>query len=129
MAAKFCENCGDPIADDEMFCEKCGTRLEKAQPTQTGSYQTQPVTQSYEPAKPVNQKNAVLAAVLSFLICGVGQMYNGQWKKGIVLLIVCILVAFLLGLVSLIVVVVAVYDAYTTAQKINNGEVVKDLFS
>jgi TM2 domain-containing membrane protein YozV len=129
MGAKFCENCGDPVSEGELFCEKCGAKIDNATPAQSPPGQPQQMTQPSEPPKKVNEKNPVLAAILSLIISGVGQIYNGQWKKGILILVVTIIVALLFGLLSLIVVVYAMYDAYTTAQKINNGEPVKDLFS
>ncbi len=79
------------------------------------------------PATKTDQ-NPIIAAVLSLLLCGVGQMYNGQWKKGIVLLVGVIILAYLIGIFAIVVTLYAIYDAYTTANKINNGEQVKDLF-
>ncbi|MCS3922410.1 TM2 domain-containing membrane protein YozV [Methanococcus voltae PS] len=76
----------------------------------------------------INQKNPILAGILSFLIVGAGQMYNGQIKKGILLLIAGLisgfLLFFLIGFILLpIVYIYAIYDAYTTADKINKGEI------
>lgn len=69
-------------------------------------------------------KSAGLAAVLSALINGLGQIYNGQILKGIVIIVVQAingaLTAVLIGWVLLpIVWVWAVYDAYRGAEKIN----------
>jgi TM2 domain-containing membrane protein YozV len=69
-------------------------------------------------------KSAGLAAVLSALVNGLGQIYNGQILKGIVIIVVQIingaLTAVLIGWVFLpIVWVWAVYDAYRGAEKIN----------
>ncbi|MBP2143658.1 TM2 domain-containing membrane protein YozV [Methanococcus voltae] len=77
----------------------------------------------------INQKNPILAGILSFLIVGAGQIYNGQIKKGILLLIAGLisgfLMFFLIGFILLpIVYIYAIYDAYTTADKINKGEIV-----
>jgi TM2 domain-containing membrane protein YozV len=128
MAARFCENCGDPVSADEVFCEKCGNRIEQASGGQTSpppAYQAQSPVATQQPKQ---TKNPIVAALLSLLLCGVGQMYNGQWKKGIVLLVGVIILAYLIGIFAIVVTLFAIYDAYTTANKINNGEQVKDLF-
>lgn len=70
-------------------------------------------------------KSAGLAAVLSFFIPGVGQIYNGQIFKGIILIVIdainLLLMTILIGYVThAIVVIYAVYDAYKTAERINS---------
>ncbi len=69
-------------------------------------------------------KSAGLAAVLSFLISGLGQIYNGQIGKGLVILVVqainVALMSILIGYVTFAIVWVwAIYDAYRAADKIN----------
>lgn len=69
-------------------------------------------------------KNAGLAAVLSFLIPGLGQIYNGQIIKGLLIVVVqainVALTNVLIGFIFYpIVLVYAVFDAYRTAQRIN----------
>jgi TM2 domain-containing membrane protein YozV len=69
-------------------------------------------------------KSAGLAAVLSFFIPGLGQIYNGQILKGLVLIVIdainVLLMFILIGYVThVITVVYAVYDAYKTADRIN----------
>ena len=98
-------------------------------------------------------KESLLSAALSLILPGAGQAYNGQIAKGVILatiyvgsivLIVggaiatvlsvnyfgvpratccCCLPLFLLPLIVLI---YAIYDAYDTAEKINDGEAVRD---
>jgi TM2 domain-containing membrane protein YozV len=68
-----------------------------------------------------------VAAVLSFLIPGLGQIYNGQILKGLVIVVVQIINAaltnVLIGFITYpIVLVYAVYDAYRTAERINAGQ-------
>lgn len=72
----------------------------------------------------INQKNPGLAAVLSFLITGLGQIYNGQIGKGIGLLIAAAVSAALctviIGFVFLPVIwIYGIYDAYKTTEKLN----------
>jgi TM2 domain-containing membrane protein YozV len=69
-------------------------------------------------------KNAGLAAVLSFLIPGLGQIYNGQILKGLVIVVIQLinaaLTSILIGFITYpIVLVYAVYDAYRVANRIN----------
>lgn len=70
------------------------------------------------------EKSAGLAAVLSFFINGLGQIYNGQIFKGIIIIIIQLinglLTGILIGYIFLpIVWLYAVIDAYRTATKIN----------
>jgi TM2 domain-containing membrane protein YozV len=69
-------------------------------------------------------KNPTLAAILSLLIPGVGQIYNGEVGKGILIIVVQIVNTVLMTIVigfftALAVLVWAVYDAYKTAERIN----------
>ena len=71
-------------------------------------------------------KNPGIAAVLSFFWTGVGQIYNGQIKKGIILIGVQILNALLMfliiGLITYPVVWIwGIFDAYKKAERINAG--------
>ena len=68
-------------------------------------------------------KNPVLALILSLLICGLGQTYNGQlFPKGVVYLIAMLVLVFLFWPLSIIVWIIGMWDAYKTAVKINRGE-------
>lgn len=67
--------------------------------------------------------NPILAAILSFLIPGLGQIYAGDMQKGlifiviwVVLLIVGFFTAFLTTIINLIFSIYAAYDAYKLAQ-------------
>lgn len=71
--------------------------------------------------------NAILAAVLSFIIPGLGQAIAGDIKKGAIFFIIAILIGvilvYVLGLgiigsiVQLIYAIYAAYDAYQVAQQ------------
>lgn len=70
------------------------------------------------------QKSSGIAAVLSALFNGLGQIYNGQILKGIIFILIQGLNGFLtvifIGYIFLpIVWVICVYDAYRSAQRIN----------
>lgn len=70
-------------------------------------------------------KSPGLAAVLSFLIQGLGQIYNGQILKGLFLVVLqainVALMNVLIGFITYpIVLVYAVYDAYRVAERTND---------
>ena len=69
--------------------------------------------------------NAILAAVLSFFIPGLGQALAGDIKKGIIFFVVAIILwvigsfifkHLILTVISLIYILYAAYDAYQMAQ-------------
>lgn len=69
--------------------------------------------------------NAILAAILSFLIPGLGQAYAGDLKKGIIFFVVCIILwiiaalifrHWVVWLIEIIYALYAAYDAYQMAQ-------------
>jgi TM2 domain-containing membrane protein YozV len=71
-------------------------------------------------------KNPIIAAILSFLLLGgVGQIYLGQTKKGIIL-IVATLVLSCIG-VGLLIPIVGAVDAYILADKLQKGESIGDM--
>lgn len=103
----------------------------------------------------VNVKEPLVSAILSLFIPGLGQMYNGQIKKGLSILIGLIvawgvlfglflfggmIIAFVtmgIGLLCclpfmflpFLVNLWAAYDAFKAAKRINAGEIVQDWFS
>ena len=106
---KFCSNCGETIDINAEICPKCGVRV-------GGS---------------TEEKNPLLALILSFLIVGLGQFYNGHSTKGIILFVLAIisgiLIFFFIGLILWpIVWIYAMYDAYKSAELINKGVEVPD---
>ncbi|MCU4800959.1 zinc-ribbon domain-containing protein [Halobacteria archaeon HArc-gm2] len=120
---KYCTDCGAEISRDAEICPECGVR------------QVAPGSGSSD------EKESGVSAVLSFLLPGVGQLYNGQVSRGAIVFVgwmVWEFVAFVvttltLGIfflvwapVELFVHVVAAYDAYDQAEKINAGRIVVD---
>ncbi|MCP4368671.1 MAG: hypothetical protein GY797_11255 [Deltaproteobacteria bacterium] len=68
----------------------------------------------------------MLATVLSFLLLGgVGQMYLGQTKKGIIIIVATVLLSCV-G-VGFIIPLVGAVDAYMMADKLQNGESIGDM--
>lgn len=143
-AVGTCTNCGRAVCSDcamdiagKMTCKACAEKLA----TQCV------VTPRKEPWLALAL--SLLGGLISGLFIGLGQLYNGQIKKAIILsvahaggwlviIIVFILAAILtLGigailfalpvlLVPFALWIYALYDAYVTAEKINKGEQVKD---
>ena len=69
--------------------------------------------------------------ILSLIVVGLGQIYNGQTVKGIIIFVAAVILGLTgIGLIfSFIIWLYAMYDAYTTAQRINDGEIVGDFGS
>jgi len=67
-------------------------------------------------------RNPILAAILSLIVAGLGQIYNGQVGKGVIFMIIQLingaLTVVLIGWILLpIVGLLAVIDAYMTAER------------
>lgn len=137
--AKFCKNCGSEIIQEQnesnqtKFCSKCGFEMDintKFCPQCGMSTTAQPV--AGQPQGVVNSnKSPILGAILSFLIIGLGQVYLGLTKKGIILFVLAIVSGFLMLLfvgyiLWLLVWLYAIYDGYNSANKMNNGIAVED---
>lgn len=67
--------------------------------------------------------NAILAAILSFLFPGIGQIYAGAMQKGIIFFVIFLIlvaltymVSFYASIIELIFAIYAAYDAYTLAK-------------
>ena len=100
----YCFSCGEVIKAEAEICPKCGVRQK-----------TNPLYQ---------MKNPGIAAIASFFFAGLGQIYNGEIGKGLLLIIVQTVNVFLMfviiGFLTYpIVWIYGIYDAYTTAEKIN----------
>lgn len=68
------------------------------------------------------RKNPTVAALLSVLLAGAGQIYNGEVGKGILFFILAVvLIKVVVWWVSLIFWIYVVYDALHTAKKINRN--------
>ncbi|MGZ4852498.1 MAG: zinc-ribbon domain-containing protein [Halobacteriota archaeon] len=140
----FCTNCGVAVAQDSKYCQRCGEPLSTTEMLSPPMFSpsSEPDIHSYagadHPDQPlaaptyqpqhydgapamVGRKNPGIAAVLSFLVIGLGQIYNGQILKGLLMLGVAILCGItIVGLiVSFIIWLYGVFDAYGTAKRMN----------
>lgn len=122
-AVGVCVSCGQAICGEcrvpiqgKNYCKRCSAELASRPMTQRGSVYGQ-------------QKSSGIAAVLSFFWPGLGQIYNGQIGKGILLILLqivnLVLMFVLIGFITgLLVWVYSMYDAYNTAERINRGEII-----
>ncbi|HET7232236.1 MAG TPA: zinc ribbon domain-containing protein [Longimicrobium sp.] len=139
-AIMYCVNCGLGNADTARFCVRCGVALAAASAQQPatyppgtpyaqaatdpygGAYQrgqpqylVPPTQRGMQPATPwVPQKagNPVVASVLSVIIPGLGQLYNGDVKKGLLMFFGAFIGLFMLGLGWLGMMIWSAIDAY-----------------
>jgi TM2 domain-containing membrane protein YozV len=136
----YCPSCGKDSAPGAKFCENCGTILPTEQNAQNpnqqyaqapppGAGQPYGAPPAYgQPAYPaVPLKNAGIAAVLAFLIAGLGHIYLGLVTKGILYIVLTIvlwiLAVFTLGITLIIYVIFwiwQIYDAYKLANQYNS---------
>ncbi|WP_323735905.1 zinc-ribbon domain-containing protein [Methanosphaera sp. ISO3-F5] len=164
---KTCQSCGYQNKDNAKFCSSCGYNLPENTETQydfnpdnNNNYQDnnqtyqQPTTQpnTYQPNyTPPKKKNAIIAIILNciggiffYFLAGIGQIYLGLFKRGLVigavgLLITLFNVAIILvvseavgTILSLIMgialIIYSSYDAHLCTQAINEGHSIPLLF-
>ncbi|MDN7024856.1 hypothetical protein FGU65_08145 [Methanoculleus sp. FWC-SCC1] len=76
-----------------------------------------------EVSRKEGRKNPAMAAGLSLLFNGLGQAYNGQFGKGVLVLLGSLLGLFVLIVPGVVVWLWGGYDAYRTAKGMNEGTV------
>lgn len=108
----YCSGCGAQLTANSHFCDKCGAPQPVAAP-------------ALAPVVVVrDRKEPWFALALSFLFSGLGQIYNGEVKKGIAFIIAHAISLFLImagiGLITTpIIWIWGMVDAYKSAQRIN----------
>ncbi len=125
----FCSGCGRQMDAGEQFCPGCGLKNPAPQSTSMVASAGTGVAPAQIPAQQiivVAEKSPGLAAVLSFFWAGLGQIYNGEISKGIVMMVAyvvsCILMAAVIGFITTpILWIYGMVDAYKTAEKFNAG--------
>jgi TM2 domain-containing membrane protein YozV len=113
---KYCSDCGKPLENEtSKFCNDCGAKQN-----------TNNIIEKQESVKIVHvpeEKNPFLAAICSFFIPGLGQVYNGETALGVAVFLGTVIGAFIFLIPGLIVWIFGMYNAYTIATKMNTGEI------
>lgn len=109
MATNFCPNCGAELKyPDAEICPSCGVRIKNSTSSKS---------------KVPEAKDPLIAVLCSFFIPGLGQIYNGEDKKGVALLFGTLIGALIFLIPGIIVWIYGMYDAYNTSEKMNSGEI------
>ncbi|WP_313692052.1 zinc-ribbon domain-containing protein [Halorarum halobium] len=112
----FCRECGTVIDADARYCPDCGA-------SQTGGPRASPGSTIDRLVEDLLEGgNPFVAAVFSALVPGLGQLYNRELEKGLVVFVASVLAVFstaiLIGfLLYPAVWLFAIYDAYTVADR------------
>jgi TM2 domain-containing membrane protein YozV len=106
---KFCPRCGTMIPYEEAICPLCG----EPQPQFAGQ-------------KKKAGKRMWVAVVLSLLVTGLGQVYLGEWRRGLAFFGTAFVIGFVasdyvsydkLIIMGVILAVIAAYDAYNISKR------------
>jgi TM2 domain-containing membrane protein YozV len=107
------------------YCPYCGVQIEKKYATCPSCGKPQPAIDGVEHAPSRPRKNPLLAAVLSLIITGTGQIYVGKVWRGVAYLLVVLAVSFIpediisfemmMG-IGVIISVISAIDAYYLAK-------------
>jgi TM2 domain-containing membrane protein YozV len=81
-------------------------------------------TTQVQPSNP--PKDPIIAAVLSLILGGAGQLYLGQQRKGIILIVAYFVLVWCAG-IGLVIPLLGAYDAYVIGTKLKNGQAVGDM--
>jgi len=137
----FCPYCGKPfrtfivdLVNGFHYCPHCGKQLSTVpQQPPTEEEKMKPLSPPLPPPPPqqplqitVGTKNPGVAALLSFLIAGVGQIYAGRTVRGLLILfgviilnVILVSISFWLMSVTLIILIWNIYDAHNLCKKYN----------
>ncbi|MDO5848418.1 MAG: zinc ribbon domain-containing protein [Methanobrevibacter sp.] len=109
-----CSSCGSSVDSSAKFCDMCGADLDENKEVIV-----------------VEKVNPIKSAIFSAIVPGIGQVYNNQPKKGLIIFVIWIIgVILILFIVGWIIVVImwlySIYDAFTSAKKLNEGILLDD---
>jgi hypothetical protein len=141
----YCRTCGKPLCASctrpikgVIYCENClADRVSGTVPPET-AYQ-QPTPQGFRVPPPSSGPNPALAGLLGAIPFGVGAVYNGQYTKGLVHLVIFILLVIgasnghepldtICGIGIAAFVLYQILDAVKTAKALQAGQTAPDPF-
>lgn len=129
----FCPSCGTSNVDTARYCQSCGGATTAAAyvpppapvPSYAGAMPRDPrirdgVYVAGVAARYAVGRSPILAAILSVFIVGLGQLYNGDYKKGVVMFFVAIgsaiVTIYLFGVGWPVIMIWSAVDAYNVAR-------------
>lgn len=123
---RTCIECQTVYGDEHgtiRFCANCGHMLPASAPAPVAPLPAPPPA----PLTPGQPKSPGLAALLSFLLVGMGQVYLGQVEKGLMMLgvVLVLMLTVVLGPLGLLILLLNVLDAFLLAGRINKGRKVQ----
>ncbi len=129
-ALRKCPNCGTELKYGGKFCPNCGASLEAVSNCDVPKTNMEVKAAANQPTV-TTKKNPIVAAILSLIFPGIGQLYIGQNNKGgLFVVLAAVSIVLMVLLIGFILYVLfwlwAIFDAYASAQKLNNGELVED---
>lgn len=84
----YCPKCGRELPDGSTYCPECGERIgdapEAPQAANTGYGGSRPLPVTTRGNTVTGEKSAAVTVILSVLLAGIGTVYAGDTKKGIV---------------------------------------------
>ena len=112
----FCNRCGNALAPASQFCSKCGAAQQV-----TGGAGASPTVLVVK-----TEKSPALAVLLSFLLPGLGQIYNDEAQKGVYFIIAVVVsslaIIIVIGLLTTPVIWIwSMVDAYKVADRKNKA--------
>ena len=116
--AIVCSGCGKPISEDAGFHFYTASSNNSASSNESAQANARPVYS----APPSQKKTPILALILSFLFTGLGQVYNGNFWKGVFFFVATSVGYCFLFIPGLAIWIWCMWDAFTEAEKINRGE-------
>lgn len=107
----FCRYCGSPNNDNDTYYKKCNKQINTSRDLKTENVNIDYTSVSNTGKKPV------LACILSLLIVGLGQLYNGDYKKSVAMFVLAIVTGSItVGVLWFTVGIWSALDAYSVAK-------------
>jgi TM2 domain-containing membrane protein YozV len=115
-------------AEETKYCPYCGVQLDKKYAVCPSCGKLQPDIEGVQRPQAIRRKNPMLAAFLSLIITGAGQIYLGKVSRGIAYLGGILLLSIFLDgiltfdemmLLGVVVSIISAWDAYRIARAMN----------